>query len=119
MMNDSQKNTKKYLIVLILRILESKTDDEHPITQTQIAKEISELYPCDRKTVGRNIHFLKELKYPIVKTSKGFYMDNMLFSVSDVQFVETVIRDSNLKNDEEKAELLKKILSLMTHKYKI
>jgi len=118
-MSEPQKNTKKYLIVLILRILESKTDAEHPITQTQIAKEISEIYPCDRKTVGRNIQFLQKLNYPIVKTSKGFYMDNMVFSVSDMQFVEQAVLASKLKSDEEKAELLKKLLSLMTHKYKI
>ena len=118
-MSEPQKNTKKYLIVLILRILESKTDAEHPITQTQIAKEISEIYPCDRKTVGRNIQFLQKLNYPIVKTTKGFYMDNMVFSVSDMQFVEQAVLASKLKSDEEKAELLKKLLSLMTHKYKI
>ena len=118
-MSEPQKNTKKYLIVLILRILESKTDVEHPITQTQIAKEISEIYPCDRKTVGRNIQFLQKLNYPIVKTTKGFYMDNMVFSVSDMQFVEQAVLASKLKSDEEKAELLKKLLSLMTHKYKI
>lgn len=118
-MSEPQKNTKKYLIVLVLRILESKTDVEHPITQTQIAKEISEIYPCDRKTVGRNIQFLQKLNYPIVKTTKGFYMDNMVFSVSDMQFVEQAVLASKLKSDEEKAELLKKLLSLMTHKYKI
>ncbi len=118
-MNEAQKNTKKYLIVLVLRILESKTDAEHPITQTQIAREISELYPCDRKTVGRNIQFLQKLNYPIVKTSKGFYMDNMVFSVSDRQFVETAILASDLRSNEEKAELLKKLSSLMSHKYKI
>lgn len=118
-MSEPQKNTKKYLIVLILRILESKTDAEHPITQTQIANEISEIYPCDRKTVGRNIQFLQKLKYPIVKTSNGFYMDNMVFSVSDMEFVEQAVLGSELKSDEEKAELLKKLKSLMTHKYKI
>ena len=117
-MDDVQKNTKKYLIVLILRILESNTDAEHPITQTQIAKDISELYPCDRKTVGRNIQFLQKLTYPIVKTSKGFYMDNMVFSVSDMQLVETAILTSNIKTDEKKAELIKKLKSLMTRKYK-
>ena len=77
------------------------------------------IYPCDRKTVGRNIQFLQKLNYPIVKTTKGFYMDNMVFSVSDMQFVEQAVLASKLKSDEEKAELLKKLLSLMTHKYKI
>ena len=105
--------------MLVLRILESKTDAEHPITQTQIAKDISEIYPCDRKTVGRNIQFLQKLNYPIVKTSKGLYLDNMVFSVADKQFVEKAILASDLNSDEEKEELLNKLMSLMTHKYRI
>ena len=112
-MNDSQKNTKKYLIVLILRILESKTDAEHPITQTQIAKEISELYPCDRKTVCRNIKFLKEMGYPIVKTTKGFYMDKKTFSKDEIDFVKQAITLSDGKSDEEKATLLEKVVAFL------
>ena len=43
----------------------------------------------------------------------------MVFSVSDVQFVESAILTSNIKNDEEKAELVKKLKFLMTRKYNI
>ena len=82
-MRKPPQNTKKYLIVLVLRILESKNDAKRPITQTQIAKEISEIYPCDRKTAGRNIQFLQKLNYPTVKTSKGFsYRKSPSFTLS-------------------------------------
>ena len=62
---------KKYLIILILKYLEANSDEKHPLTQTRIAEEISEVFPCDRKTVGRNLRFLKEVGYPIKKTSRG------------------------------------------------
>ena len=65
---------KKYLIILVLKILETNTDREHPITQVRLAEQIADVYPCDRKTVGRNIAFLQKVGYPIVKTTKGFYM---------------------------------------------
>lgn len=51
---------KKYLILLVLKILENETDGSHPLTQGKIAQIISDVYPCDRKTVGRNITFLKK-----------------------------------------------------------
>ena len=79
---------KKQLIVLVLRMLESETDAQHPLTQTEIAKVISDLYPCDRKTVCRNIKFLKEMGYPIKKTKEGFFMDCKVFSMEDVSFIE-------------------------------
>lgn len=79
--------TKKYLIVLILRILETDTDQKYPLSQVKIAELISKMYPCDRKTVGRNINFLKALGFPIVKTTKGYYMDKKAFSKEEINFV--------------------------------
>jgi len=86
---------KKYLIVLILRILETHSDEKTPLTQTEITKLIDRRYPCDRKTVGRNMKFLKEIGYPIVKTPKGFYMDNKLFSRSEISFVLDLVRSAD------------------------
>ena len=85
---------KKNLIVLILRMLETLTDSENTLTQVKIAEEISSAYPCDRKTVGRNIKLLKKLGYPIVKTKKGYYMDKMLFTRKEVQYVIDAVRNS-------------------------
>ena len=83
---------KKYLIVLVLRLLETETDCEHPVTQVEIANVISRLCPCDRKTVGRNIKLLQEVGYPIVKTAKGFYMDRQLFTRREVELVVGAVR---------------------------
>ena len=64
---------KKQNILLVLKILETGSDKLHPIKQCEIAKIISRVYPCDRKTVGRNIKFLMDIGYPIVKTTHGVY----------------------------------------------
>ena len=79
--------TKKHLILLILKILESETDSTHPLTQKAIVESISKVYNCDRKTVGRNIKFLTEIGYPIVKTGKGFYLENKICSTKKSNFV--------------------------------
>jgi len=108
--------TKKFLIVLILRILETDSSKENPYTQVRIANEISKTYPCDRKTVGRNIKFLMQLQFPIVKTKKGFYMDGKTFSLDEIDFVRTAIMGTDGKTAEEKEELIKKLSTLMTKK---
>ena len=100
---------KKVLIILILRILETESDSAHPITQLKIAELISAKYPCERKTVGRNIKFLCELGYPIVKTAKGFYMDKKAFSINEINYIIAAIESAGGTDDINKAELINKI----------
>ena len=108
---------KKQLILLILKMLESSTDGKHPMTQTQIANIISSVQPCDRKTVSRNINFLKEVGYPIVKTTKGFYMDNKVFTKEEIDFVKLAILNSESKSKEEKEALASDVVQCMMKKY--
>lgn len=79
--------SKKQLILLVLKILESQTDSDNPLTQKEIMQLISPIHPCDRKTVGRNIKFLKEIGYPIIKTGKGFYLDKRVFTVEEIDYI--------------------------------
>ena len=85
-------SSKKYLIVLILKLLESNTDSSNRITQIEIARQISSVYTCDRKTVGRNIKFLQKIGYPIIKTGKGYYMDKKIFSVNEINYILTAVK---------------------------
>lgn len=89
---------KKHLIVLVLKILETCSDEKNPLTQIQITNMISDKYPCDRKTVGRNIKFLKDMGYPIVKTPTGFYMDNQMFSREEIEFVLDSVKKASTEN---------------------
>lgn len=110
--------SKKQLILLILNELNINSDRNYPLTQTQIAKNLSgEKYTCDRKTVCRNIKFLQELGYPIKKTKRGFYFDKV-FSVDDITFVKTAIFSANGKTESEKDELAKKVVDILIKQYR-
>lgn len=100
--------SKKHLIILILKILESHTDADHTLTQREIAEQISRVHPCERKTVGRNIKFLTEIGYPIVKTGKGFYMDKKVFSVAEVNFIVNTLTSAPESDAISKGELIEK-----------
>ena len=105
--------SKKQLILWVLNVLNNESDENTPITQTKIADIISDMYPCDRKTVSRNIKFLQEMGYPIKKTRRGFYMDK-LFSIEDVAYVRSAIVSAGGKSDTEKEELAQKVAAVLT-----
>ena len=110
--------SKKQLILLVLNELNANSDENHPLTQTQIAKILScEKYTCDRKTVCRNIRFLQAMGYPIKKTNKGFYFDKV-FSVEDVAFVKDAILSAPKKGECEKEEIARKVADILTKQYR-
>ena len=109
--------SKKYLIILILKILETTTDKYHPKTQKQILDEIVSVYPCDRKTVSRNIKFLQEVGYPIVKTQNGVYMDGRTFNKKELDYVLTSVK-TNQEEFEGKEELCIKLRELLISYYR-
>ena len=109
--------SKKQLILWVLNVLNSESDENNPITQTKIADVISDMYPCDRKTVSRNIKFLQEMGYPIKKTNKGFYMERRVFSIEEVSFIKAAIMEATGKDDAEKAALAEKVSEVLSKMY--
>ena len=109
---------KKQLILLVLNELNANSDKDNPLTQTQIAQNLSgEQFTCDRKTVCRNIKFLKDMGYPIKKSQKGFYFDREI-SIADIEFVKAAIISAEDKSTEEKDELARKVVDILTKQYR-
>lgn len=112
----NQKQDKKIILLLILKILE-KTDEQYPITQEEIAdlifqgsksvlkKELS----CNRKTVGRNVRVLKEAGYKIISLKKkGMYMENKKLTFSERLIIKKLLNDSDI-DDADKESIINKL----------
>jgi len=67
---------KKIIIIYVLNVLRVYSSPENPVSQTAISNYLNDIdVPCDRKTVGRNIEYLREFGYPIKKViGKGYYL---------------------------------------------
>jgi len=67
---------KKTIIIYVLNVIKVYSSPEAPVSQTAICNYLNDIgIPCDRKTVGRNIEYLKEFGYPIKKVNgKGYYL---------------------------------------------
>ncbi len=81
---------KKSSILLILKVLEEYTDENHYLTQKEIADKVSQLYgiEIERKSVGSSLMLLEELGYDINKGSKGgFALLARTFDLTEASFL--------------------------------
>ncbi|MBR6545413.1 MAG: hypothetical protein IKT72_00570 [Clostridia bacterium] len=108
--------SKKQLILWVLNVLSNESDESRPMTQTKIAEAISDSYPCDRKTVCRNIKVLRAMGYPIRKTAKGFFMEQRVFSLDEVHLVQEAILCAKGKSESERRELADRVTAVLNKK---
>ncbi len=106
------KSGKKQLILCVLEAIKNIGRKDAPVTQTDIADVLLVGFPCDRKTVGRNIKVLQEMGYPIVKTTKGYYMERM-FSDAERNYVIACVRRDSVVPLEKKTKLLDKLKQVL------
>lgn len=67
---------KKTIILYVLKMLQEVSSAERPITNSSMAKILNSMdIPCDRKTIGRNIEYLIDFGYKIIKTKKVSYLE--------------------------------------------
>lgn len=111
-------SSKKYLIIFVLKILETETDENKPLTQLKIAEIISKIYSCDRKTVGRNIGFLRTIGYPIIKTAKGYYLDKKKFTVDETRFILNAVISSPERPQGEKQDIANRLTEVFSKIYR-
>ena len=103
---------KKASIVMVLKILEEYSDEDHPLTQADIIAKISELYDVEieRKSISRSIHILTELGYDINRGARGGYaLYERTFDKSEITFLLDAIFSSKSITGKQAITLAKKI----------
>lgn len=109
-------SNKKMSILCILEILKEFSDENNPMTQSEIINKIYNRYglELERKTIGSNIDSLIDFGYDIVKTDKGSFLGQREFESSEISFLIDAVfssRSINSKNSKQLAEKLSKFLS--------
>ena len=103
---------KKASILLILKVLEEYSDENHFLTQQNIIDKVDELYglELERKSVANSLSLLEELDYDIVKGPKGgFALLSRNLESSEVTFLVDAIFSSKSISGKQAKELTKKI----------
>ncbi len=105
---------KKTLIIRIYQALERYSDALHPLTQQQI---IDILYrdfglECERKAVGRNISYLKEMGFDIESDASGTYLASRSFENSELRLLIDSVLSSRHIDPGYSAALIDKLIKL-------
>lgn len=105
---------KKSSIILVLKVLEQYSDENHYLTHQDIIDHIYNDYglSLERKSVAYSIKLLQELDYDIEKLQNGgFALFSRLFDPSEARFVNDAIFSSRTITGKQAIQLSKKINS--------
>lgn len=109
-------SNKKLSILYTLKILKEYSDENHLLSQTEIAKKIHSIYgmEVERKSIGANIESLIEMKYDIIKSQNGCYLGEREFEPSEIQFLVDAVFSSKAIDSKHAQDLAKKIYSCLS-----
>lgn len=106
--------SKKLALIRILQILTEHSDEEHPLTQTDIIEHLRREYgtELDRRAVGRNISLLEDAGMDIFHTKDGVYLKCLLFEDEELKLLIDGVNSSPFITDRQSEELIGKLCSL-------
>lgn len=86
----SMENGKKASILLILKVLQEYSDEDHYLTYEDISNKIKDVYKMkiERKSIGTSIQLLEDLGYDIVKKKKkGVALYSRIFDETEASYL--------------------------------
>lgn len=108
----SMIENKKASILLILKVLQEYSDEDHFLTQQDIIDKVDELYgiELERKSVAFSISLLQELDYDINKSPRGGYaLLSRDFDNSEIRYIVDSLFCSKSISGKQAARLSKKL----------
>ena len=108
---------KKASILLIFKVLEEYSDEDHFLTQQDIIDKVDELYgiKLERKSVAFSISLLQELDYDINKSPRGGYaLLSRSFDNSEIRYIVDSLFSSKSISGKQAAELSSKLNSCLS-----
>ena len=101
------------LIILILRVLEEYSDENHHLTQQEIIKLLKLNYDldCDRRSVKNNVLTLREMGYDIDMTS-GYFLAERKFENAELRMLIDSVLFSKTIGLRQAKELIEKLKSM-------
>lgn len=111
---------KKTLIFRIYQILEDYSDFEHPLTQQDIISLLDSNYgiECERKAVGRNLSYLKEMGFEIESTKEGTYLATRQLENAELRLLIDSVLSSRHINPTHSSQLIEKLISIGGRNFK-
>ncbi len=106
----SQENYQKIKLLKLIELLKQETDEQHPLTTTQIIKRLGSLHiTCERRTLSKDIALLNEKRFEVmwkwVGKEKGYYIEDRTFSVPEIRILMDAVQAAGFITTRKTAEL--------------
>ena len=113
----AQENWQKYKLLKLLELLRQETDEQHPLSTSQICNKLGEMgISCERRTLTKDIAVLNELGYEVmwnwVGKEKGYYIEDRSFSVPELKILIDAVQAASFVTEKKTTELIDKIAAL-------
>lgn len=113
---------KKESLLGCLKILEKYSDEEHPLSATQIQKYLKDEYDIEieRRTVYANLEALRNYDYDISNyqdNHQGYYLMNRTFEESEIILLANAIHASKSVSPNHTKDLIKRLLMTQGENY--
>ena len=111
---------KKFAAIRILQILQERSSEEHPLTQSEISNILDSKYgiELERKAISNNIQLLIDADYDIEKTPKGVYLVSNVFEKPEIRVLIDSILCSRYLNANHSKDLIKKLVKFGGYGYR-
>lgn len=109
---------KKLALIRIWQILEEHSDQDHPLTQEDIAAKLESEYGIviERKAIGRNISLLKEAGIDIGSGRTGSYLECRTFEDAELHMLIDGVLSSKYITAKHSADMIERLCGL-SNKY--
>ena len=127
---ENGNKSKKLALLRILEILYRESDENHPLTQEQIAEQLKEYFKddyendddikkLDRKTIGSNVALLREARYKICKNpTGGVYLASRELTDEELRILIDSLQSFRGISSQTVVSLANKLLSLGTKTFR-
>lgn len=105
------ESNKKLLLLYILDVMKEYSDAEHQLTQSAIIEKVKKRFGMDaeRKAIARNIDFLVDFGYDIVRGERGYYLAEREFDSSEIIYLVDSVYSSKAIPSKAVTELVRKL----------
>ncbi|MGN0162830.1 MAG: helix-turn-helix transcriptional regulator [Candidatus Ornithomonoglobus sp.] len=109
---------QKLKLYFIIELFKKKTDEDHPISISEIIDYLAELgIKAERKSIYRDIEAMNELGYDIIQVHNKrftYYLANRDFETAELRLLVDAVQASRFITKKKSNELIRKLESLTT-----
>ncbi len=104
---------QKYKIIAEYQILLEYSDENHPISASQMAKYLQDRgITTERKSVYKDMTILEDMGIDLIRTPLGFYIGNRTFQLPELKLLVDAVGASKFISEAQSRQLIEKLTSM-------